>query len=74
MDGVYTADPEKDPTATRFTQLSFSDAIQKGLKIMDTTAFTLCQENNLPIIVFDMNKSGNLADLVSGEDVGTLIS
>jgi uridylate kinase len=74
VDGVYTADPEKDPTATRFTQLSFSDAIQKGLKIMDTTAFTLCQENNLPIIVFDMNKSGNLADLVSGADVGTLIS
>jgi uridylate kinase len=74
VDGVYTADPEKDPTATRFTQLSFSDAIQKGLKIMDTTAFTLCQENNLPIIVFDMNKPGNLADLVSGADVGTLIS
>jgi uridylate kinase len=74
VDGVYTADPEKDATATRFTQLSFSDAIQKGLKIMDTTAFTLCQENNLPIIVFDMNKPGNLADLVSGEDVGTLIS
>ena len=74
VDGVYTADPEKDPTATRFTHLSFSDAIQKGLKIMDTTAFTLCQENNLPIIVFDMNKEGNLADLVTGEDVGTLIS
>lgn len=74
VDGVYTADPEKDPTATRFTHLSFADAIQKGLKIMDTTAFTLCQENNLPIIVFDMNKEGNLADLVTGEDVGTLIS
>ncbi len=74
VDGVYTADPEKDTTATRFTQLSFSEAIQKGLKIMDTTAFTLCQENNLPIIVFDMNKPGNLADLVSGQDVGTLIS
>jgi len=74
VDGIYTADPEKDPTATRFTQLSFSDAIQKGLKIMDTTAFTLCQENKLPIIVFDMNKEGNLAALVSGEDVGTLIS
>ncbi len=74
VDGVYTSDPEKDTTATRFTQLSFSEAIQKGLKIMDTTAFTLCQENNLPIIVFDMNKPGNLADLVSGQDVGTLIS
>ena len=74
VDGVYTADPEKDLTATRFTHLSFSEAIQKGLKIMDTTAFTLCQENTLPIIVFDMNKEGNLAALVSGEDVGTLIS
>jgi uridylate kinase len=74
VDGVYTADPEKDPTATRYTHLSFGEAIQKGLKIMDTTAFTLCQENNVPIIVFDMNKSGNLASLVSGEDVGTLIS
>ncbi|MFD3292281.1 UMP kinase [Aquirufa sp. KTFRIE-69F] len=74
VDGVYTADPEKDATATRYTHLSFSEAISKGLKIMDTTAFTLCQENNVPIIVFDMNKDGNLAALVSGEDVGTLIS
>ena len=74
VDGVYTADPEKDATATRYTHLSFSEAISKGLKIMDTTAFTLCQENNVPIIVFDMNKEGNLAALVSGEDVGTLIS
>jgi uridylate kinase len=74
VDGVYTADPEKDPTATRYTHLSFGEAISKGLKIMDTTAFTLCQENNVPIIVFDMNKEGNLAALVSGEDVGTLIS
>jgi uridylate kinase len=74
VDGVYTADPEKDPTATRYTQLSFEEAISKGLKIMDTTAFTLCQENKVPIIVFDMNKEGNLAALVSGEDVGTLIS
>jgi len=74
VDGVYTADPEKDPTATRYTNLSFGEAIQKGLKIMDTTAFTLCQENKVPIIVFDMNKSGNLAAIVGGEDVGTLIS
>lgn len=74
VDGVYTADPEKDPTATRYTHLSFAEAIGKGLKIMDTTAFTLCQENKVPIIVFDMNKTGNLAALVSGEDVGTLIS
>lgn len=74
VDGVYTADPEKDPNATRFTQISFQEAIQKGLKIMDTTAFTLCQENKVPIIVFDMNKKGNLAALVKGEEVGTLIS
>ncbi|MEY2760792.1 MAG: kinase [Bacteroidota bacterium] len=74
VDGVYTSDPEKDTTATRYTKLSFTEAISKGLKIMDTTAFTLCQENNVPIIVFDMNKEGNLAALVSGEDVGTLIS
>jgi uridylate kinase len=74
VDGVYTADPEKDPTATRYTHLSFAEAIGKGLKIMDTTACTLCQENKVPIIVFDMNKTGNLAALVSGEDVGTLIS
>ena len=74
VDGVYTADPEKDPTATRYTHLSFAEAIGKGLKIMDTTAFTLCQENKVPIIVFDMNKTGNLAALVSGEHVGTLIS
>ena len=74
VDVVYTADPEKDPKATRYTHLSFAEAIGKGLKIMDTTAFTLCQENKVPIIVFDMNKTGNLAALVSGEDVGTLIS
>ena len=74
VDGVYSADPEKDPTATRYTHLSFAEAIGKGLKIMDTTAFTLCQENKVSIIVFDMNKTGNLAALVSGEDVGTLIS
>ena len=74
VDGVYSADPEKDPMATRYTHLSFAEAIGKGLKIMDTTAFTLCQENKVPIIVFDMNKTSNLAALVSGEDVGTLIS
>jgi uridylate kinase len=74
VDGVYTADPEKDPTATRYSQLSFSEAINKGLKIMDTTAFTLCQENKVPIIVFDMNKPDNLLELAKGEEVGTLIS
>ena len=74
VDGVYTADPEKDPTATRYSQLSFAEALGKGLKIMDATAFTLCQENKLPIIVFDMNKPDNLTRLVQGEDVGTFIS
>ncbi len=74
VDGVYTADPEKDPTATRYSSLAFDEALGKGLKIMDATAFTLCQENKLPIIVFDMNKPGNLSKIVAGEDVGTLIS
>lgn len=74
VDGIYTADPEKDPTATRFEHLSFTEVIGKNLKVMDMTAFTLCQENNLPIIVFDMNKSGNLLQVVSGKQVGTLVS
>ena len=74
VDGVYTADPEKDPDATRYTTLSFQEAYEKGLNIMDMTAFTLCQENNLPIIVFNMNKPGNLTALVKGEVAGTLIS
>lgn len=74
VDGVYTADPEKDPTATRYQTVSYQECISKNLRIMDMTAFTLCMENNLPIIVFDMNKEGNLARLVQGEDVGTLIS
>ncbi len=74
VDGVYTADPEKDPKATRFTNISFKEVYQKGLNVMDMTAFTLCQENNLPIIVFDMNKPGNLIKLVQGEEVGTLIT
>ena len=74
VDGIYTADPEKDATATRFEKLSFSEVISKELKVMDMTAFTLCQENNLPIIVFDMHKSGNLLDVVSGKSVGTLVS
>src|ERR1700709_2122312 len=73
VDGIYTADPEKDPTATRFENLTFAEVISKELKVMDMTAFTLCQENNLPIIVFDMNKSGNLHDVVSGKPVGTLV-
>lgn len=74
VDGVYTADPEKDPTAQRYSNISFQEVFEKGLNVMDMTAITLCQENNLPIIVFDMNKDGNLYKLVTGEDVGTLIT
>ncbi len=74
VDGVYTADPEKDPTATKYKELKFQEAYEKGLSIMDMTAFTLCMENELPIIVFDMNKSGNLKNLVEGKEVGTLIN
>jgi uridylate kinase len=73
VDGIYTADPEKDPTATRYESISFAEAISKELKVMDMTAFTLCQENNLPIIVFDMNKPGNLLDVVIGKAVGTIV-
>lgn len=74
VDGVYTADPEKDPDATKYTNLTFQEAYEKGLSIMDMTAFTLCMENNLPIIVFDMNKPGNLFNIVEGKEVGTLIN
>ncbi|GGZ36383.1 uridylate kinase [Echinicola pacifica] len=74
VDGVYTADPEKDKNATRYTNISFQEVYEKNLNVMDMTAFTLCQENNLPIIVFDMNKTGNLQNLVKGEEVGTLIT
>lgn len=74
VDGVYTADPEKDPSATKYDKISFDEVMQKGLSIMDMTAFTLCKENNVPIIVFDMNKRGNLFDLANGKEVGTLIS
>ncbi len=73
VDGIYTADPEKDPTATRYETISFDEVISKGLKVMDMTAFTLCQENNLPIIVFDANTTGNLLDVVTGQKVGTLV-
>lgn len=74
VDGVYTADPEKDPTAERYATISFQEVYEKNLNVMDMTAFTLCQENNLPIIVFDMNKEGNLENLILGEEVGTLIT
>ncbi len=74
VDGVYTSDPEKNPDAERYSELSFQEAYEKNLNIMDMTAFTLCQENNLPIIVFDMNKPGNLKDVMLGESAGTLIT
>ena len=71
VDGVYTADPEKDPTATKFKTLTFQEALSKKLKIMDLTAFALCEENNLPIYVFDMNQPGNLLKVVEGQEIGT---
>jgi uridylate kinase len=74
VDGVYTKDPEKYPDAVRYKTLSFQEAYEKNLNIMDMTAFTLCQENKLPIIVFDMNKKGNLLKIAQGEEAGTLIS
>ena len=73
VDGVYSADPELDSTATKYTEISFQEVYEKNLNVMDMTAFTLCQENNLPIIVFDMNKAGNLENLIRGKAVGTLI-
>jgi len=73
VDGIYSTDPEKDRKAIKFDDISFDDVLRKGLKVMDTTAFTLSQENELPIIVFDMNKKGNLLKVVSGENVGTKV-
>lgn len=73
VDGVYTADPEKDPNATKFDQITFTQAIRLGLKVMDMTAFALCKENNIPIVVFDINKQENLMRIVQGESVGTLV-
>jgi uridylate kinase len=73
VDGVYDADPEKNPNAKKFETISFQDCITKNLKVMDMTAFTLCMENKLPIIVFDMNQAGNLLKIVQGESVGTLV-
>lgn len=74
VDGIYSADPEKDKTAIRYDKISFQDVLRKGLKVMDTTAFTLSQENELPIVVFDMNKMGNLLKVVTGEGVGTEVN
>lgn len=73
VDGIYTADPEKDPNAIKFDNLSFDEVYDRELNVMDMTAFTLCDENNLPIIVFDMNKEGNLMKLMEGEAIGTLV-
>lgn len=74
VDGIYNADPEKDRSAVKFDDITFDDVLRKGLKVMDTTAFTLSQENELPIIVFDMNKKGNLLKVVSGEPIGTKVN
>jgi uridylate kinase len=73
VDGIYTADPEKDKTATKYDTVSFDEAISKNLKVMDLTAFTLCKENKIPIIVFDMNKQGNLLEVAKGVKIGTLV-
>lgn len=73
VDGIYTADPEKDKTAVKFDTITFLEAYERGLNVMDMTAFTLCQENKLPIIVFDMNKKGNFAKVATGEPIGTLV-
>jgi len=74
VDGIYTSDPEKDKTATKFDTISFADVLLKGLKVMDTTAFTLSQENELPIVVFDMNTRGNLLKLIDGQNIGTVVN
>jgi len=74
VDGVYTTDPEKDPNAVKFETLTFDEAYEKQLKIMDMTAFTLCRENNMPVLVFDMNTKGNLLKVVKGENIGTVVS
>jgi uridylate kinase len=74
VDGIYNVDPEKDTKAIKFDDISFEDVLRKGLKVMDTTAFTLSHENELPIIVFDMNKKGNLLKVVSGENIGTKVN
>jgi uridylate kinase len=73
VDGIYTADPEKDPAAVRYDEISFQEVYDKGLNVMDMTAITLCQENKLPIIVFDMNKEGNFMKIANGEPIGTLV-
>jgi uridylate kinase len=73
VDGVYTADPEKDPSATRFDEITFDEVYSRGLKVMDLTAFTLCKENNLPVLVFDMDTEGNLMRVLAGDKIGTIV-
>ena len=74
VDGIYTADPEKDPTATKFDAITYDEIYNRGLKVMDLTATTMCKENNLPIVVFNMDKPGNLIKVVKGENIGTLVT
>ena len=73
VDGVYTADPEKDPTATKFDRITYDEVIARGLRVMDITATAMCKENNMPIVVFDMDTPGNLARVINGEEIGTLV-
>ena len=73
IDGVYTADPEKDPTATKFDKITYGEVLNRGLRVMDLTATALCKENGLPIIVFDMDTPGNLARVLDGENIGTVV-
>jgi uridylate kinase len=73
VDGVYTADPEKDPSATKFDTISFDEVYDRGLRVMDLTATTMCKQNNLPIVVFDMDTYGNLKKVLSGDNIGTLV-
>ena len=74
VDGIYTADPEKDPLATKYESITYDEAYNKNLKVMDLTAFTMCKENNMPMLVFDMNTKGNLTKVLSGENIGTLVT
>ena len=74
VDGIYTEDPEKNPTATKYDEISFQEVFERGIKVMDMTAFTLCNENGVPIVVFDMNKSGNLLRVAKGEAIGTVVT
>ena len=74
VDGIYTADPEKDPTATKYDSITYDEAYNKNLKVMDLTAFTMCKENNMPMLVFDMNTKGNLTKVLNGEKIGTIVT